>query len=135
MKRQVTCRRKRCQRAQHAEACRRWHRQNRESSANHYQDVVVPFRKRHPGYQRRWRLVRSLGEIRDEIGLAVHGVGKRLSRVLARGRKEQALAESEPAQARATTGKLLCSALAMAAEIQELIAALGRKVAELEGLG
>jgi hypothetical protein len=32
----------------------------------HYEDVVVPYRKERPWYQRGWRLRRRFGEIREE---------------------------------------------------------------------
>ena len=40
---------------------------NREATRDHYRDVVVPFRERQPGYQRRWRLGQRLREIREKI--------------------------------------------------------------------
>lgn len=65
--RQMTCGDEACQRARHSERCRAWHEQNREVTASHYQDVVVPFRQQQPDYQRRWRLGRKLREIRETM--------------------------------------------------------------------
>lgn len=65
--RQVTCGAAPCQRKRHADRCRAWHDANRETTASHYQDVVVPFRERRPHYQRLWRLARCLREIREKI--------------------------------------------------------------------
>lgn len=67
--RQVTCGALECQRARHAGRCRIWRSENGETAANHYQDVVVPFRRQQPDYQRRWRWGCRLGEIREEMTL------------------------------------------------------------------
>ena len=64
--RQVTCGAPECQRARHAGRCQQWHADNREATARHYEDVVVPFRQRQPDYQRRWRWSRQLREIREK---------------------------------------------------------------------
>jgi hypothetical protein len=67
--RQVTCGRSECQRARHAEQCRQWRACNTEATASHYADVVIPFRQAQPDYQRRWRWVRRLREIREQSTL------------------------------------------------------------------
>ena len=67
--RQVTCGALGCQRARHADQCREWHANNKEATATHYQDVVVPFRREQPDYQRRWRWGRRLCEIREKTTL------------------------------------------------------------------
>src|SRR5690606_16970059 len=67
--RQVTCGNAECQRARHAKQCREWHVANREATASHYEDVVVPFRAQQPDYQRRWRWGRRLREIREKTTL------------------------------------------------------------------
>lgn len=64
--RQVTCGAPECQRARHAEQCRAWHAKNKEIASGHYQDVVVPFRREQPDYQRRWRWGQRLREIREK---------------------------------------------------------------------
>jgi len=64
--RQVTCGDPECQRARHAKQCREWHANNQETTACHYQDVVVPFRRGQPDYQRRWRFGQRLREIREK---------------------------------------------------------------------
>ena len=66
--RQETCGAAECQRKLHAEACRQWHEANVDATSSHYQDVVVPFRRCQPDYQRRWRWGRKLREIREEMG-------------------------------------------------------------------
>jgi hypothetical protein len=133
--RQVTCGSPACQRAQHAEACRRWHKSNPEARTGHYRDVVEPYRAQHPSYQRRWRVVGRLREIRDEISITLHGVGERVLRVLNRGRSVQVLAAEQPVQPRAITGQPLSSALTTAARIVEMLGELRRLVAQLEILG
>lgn len=67
--RQVTCGAAECQRARHAAQCRDWHATNQETTGNHYQDVVVPFRAGQPDYQRRWRWGWRLREIREQTTL------------------------------------------------------------------
>jgi hypothetical protein len=67
--RQVTCGTAECQRARHAKQCRKWHATNKEATASHYEDVVVPFRQKQPDYQRRWRWGRRLCEIREKTTL------------------------------------------------------------------
>lgn len=64
--RQVTCGARECQRARHAKQCRSWHAANKETTASHYEDVVVRFREQQPDYQRRWRWGRRLREIREK---------------------------------------------------------------------
>jgi len=74
--RQVTCGSPECQRARHAKQCQAWHANNKEITSAHYQDVVVPFRREQPDYQRRWRWGQRLREIREEttvIGGALLG--------------------------------------------------------------
>lgn len=65
--RQVTCGKPECQRARHADRCKVWHADNANITATHYEDVVVPFRRKQPDYQRRWRLKRRLREIREKF--------------------------------------------------------------------
>ena len=67
--RQVTCGAAECQQARHAKQCRDWRAGNRDATASHYEDVVVPFRDRQPDYQRRWRWGRRLREIRENTTL------------------------------------------------------------------
>ncbi len=43
-----------------------WRAKNKEITAGHYQDVVVPFRREQPDYQQRWRWGRRLREIREK---------------------------------------------------------------------
>lgn len=78
--RQVTCGREECQQARHNEQCKQWHANNKDVDASHYQDVIVPFRRAQPDYQRRWRLGRALREIREE---SMGGSGKLMRRVRA----------------------------------------------------
>ena len=111
----MTCGDAECQRRRHAESCRRWRRKNSDSTSSHYEDVVRPFRRRHPGYQRRWRIVAGLREIRDEIGVMTDALGARLRTLLDRDRARCAEAASEPAQVHATAGQPLAAALGVVA--------------------
>ena len=45
-RRQRTCGAPACQRARHAQSCRRWRRRNRAVTRTHYQDYVQPARAR-----------------------------------------------------------------------------------------
>ncbi len=127
----MTCGDRECQRRRHAEACRGWRAKNRGVTASHYKDVVAPYRQRHPGYQRRWRVVRRVGEIRDEIAAAAVRVGKQLRSVLSRGRVAQVEAGREPGHVQATTAKSLSAALAAGAAISGALAELAAVIAEL----
>jgi len=80
--RQVTCGADGCQNARHKDRCKVWHQENPEARANHYQDVVKPFRERYPEYQRRWRWLR---EIREKLGQLLLELVACLQRVIARG--------------------------------------------------
>lgn len=89
--RQVTCGAAECQRARHAQRCREWHTHNKETAAKHYQDVVVPFRREQPDYQRRWRWGQRLREIREETArlggallAALRGLARRAEQLLQR---------------------------------------------------
>jgi hypothetical protein len=62
----------------------------------HYEDVVVPFRKRRPWYQRSWRLTRQLGEIREELRPLGGGLVASVRRVVSRAK---ALLEAAPEDA------------------------------------
>ena len=88
--RQVTCGAAECQQARHAKQCREWHARNREITAGHYQDVVVPFRTEQPDYQRRWRWSRRLREIREKT--------TRLGTVMLAGLRELVRRAEEMAQ-------------------------------------
>jgi hypothetical protein len=116
--RQVTCGDPACQRRQHAEACERWRGANPDATAHHYGDVVVPFRARRTAYQREWRLLCSLREIRDAIAPAVRTVDRRLARVLARGDR---LRDAPP-----RIGEALALAAALARQLAELSALIDR---------
>jgi hypothetical protein len=96
--------------------------------------VVVPFRRRHPLYQRQWRLVSKFREIRDEIAIGAQLVGERLTRLVGQGGRLQRGAD-EPAQVRAKTGAPLTAALAAAAAIASALGALVTQVSALSLLG
>jgi hypothetical protein len=104
--RQVTCGRAECQRSRHADRCRAWHRRHR-GETDHYRDVVVPFRERHPGYQRRHRLRDRLGEIREQMKQLAQTVAS------AAGRVERSLVAmcEEPPHERCETSFWLTQAL------------------------
>lgn len=93
--RQVTCGAAQCQRERHGDRCRAWHRANGEVGRSHYADVVVPFRKRQPSYQRRWRLSRRLGEIREEMSSLGGGLLASLRALLRRADRLSTSARDE----------------------------------------
>ncbi len=132
--RQATCGDQECQRRRHAKACRRWRAKNRGVTASHYKDVVKPYRWRHPGYQRRWRVARRVGEIREEIAAVAERVGKQLRSVLSRGRLAYAEAGREPSHVQATTGKSLVVALAAGSLIAGVVDELAAVLAGLEAV-
>lgn len=132
--RQVTCGAKGCQRARHAKQCRNWFESNRDSQKEHYQDVVVPFRRRQPDYQSRWRWGRKLREIREQMGQLGCGALGAL-RSLAGGVEKLV----ERARSGVQTGVLAGEKLEVAASlVRRTIAALEELAAstvELEALG
>lgn len=132
--RQVTCGCAECQRARHAERCRRWHERNRELSGEHYEDVVKPFRGRQPSYQRRWRLARKLREIRELMTELLDVLGTQLGAVVARGRSLSDMAAAEH-QSGVFAGPSLHEALAMASAIRTALGLVGRGAAGLAAIG
>jgi len=132
--RQVTCGAERCQCARHAERCSAWHKANRDVQAGHYRDVVVPFRRKQPDYQGRWRWGRKLREIREQTGQFSGSLLGALCSLVA---------GAERLEARATgavqTGVLAGNLLARAVEaVQAMISALQQlaaSVAELHSVG
>jgi len=132
--RQVTCGAAECQQARHAKQCREWRAANSEATASHYEDVVVPFRKQQPDYQRRWRWGQQLREIREKTSLfggalliGLRGLAQRAERLVAR------------AAGVVQTGVLAGEKLGRALEVvRSTIAAVERleaSVAELRELG
>ena len=103
----MTCGAAPCQRKRHARSCKRWHEEHPEAKANHYADVVKPYRGKHRSYQRRWRLAVRLREIRDAIRAAC----RQLRAVARRGLQAVNGGTDEPEQPRAITGKPLVDAL------------------------
>jgi len=132
----VTCGAAECQRKRHAKSCRWWRESNADSAAHHYEDVVKPYRRRHPTYQRRRRLVEAFREIRDQMLAAVAGAGAQLAALVSRGQRVLQEGRQEPSQVRATTGKPLEEALELAASMMRAVAelaALSGALAELGG--
>lgn len=132
----MTCGSKECQQKRHARKCKQWHARNSDGGANHYDDVVKPYRLRHPTYQRRRRLVEALREIREQMLAAVAEAGARLAGLVERGKRVLQEGGREPVQVRATTGKPLEAALASAASMLravEKLSALSGALAELGG--
>ena len=128
----MTCGAQACQRSRHANKCKEWHARNPEAAANHYADVLKPYRRRHCTYQRRRRLVEAFREIREQMLGAVAEAGARLVALVSRGQRVLVEGGQEPAQVRATTGKpledALASAVRMAGTIEELVALSGALV-------
>jgi len=54
-------------------------------ASHHYEDSIVRFRARRPTYQREWRFLRSLREIRDAIAPALSEIASPLNRLSSRG--------------------------------------------------
>jgi hypothetical protein len=123
--RQVTCGAKECQRSLHKKACKLWHAKNREASRHHYRDVVLPFRRAQPTYQRRWRLEQRLREIREEFKRGLGSMGSQLHAVLKRARR-LALEVVEPVQSGVITGKTLQSVMSAMWEALTALEQVGR---------
>ena len=122
--RQVTCGRAVCQRSRHAERCRLGRQLHPEAASHHYEDYVLPFRKKHPGYQQRWRWLRRLREIREKIEGPVVGHMPDLVRLFARGRALIRSGDGGVAQVRVNTEETIASLSRIAASIRELVTEL-----------
>jgi hypothetical protein len=96
--------------------------------------VVEPYRRRHPHYQRRWRLVSKLREIRDEFAFGAQVLGERLAQVLALGARLAGSA-GELVQVRAKTGTPLDAALVAAAALAGALDVLAGQFSALGLLG
>lgn len=124
--RQVTCGRDVCQRSRHAEQCRLVRQRNPEATSHHYEDYVIPFRERRPEYQRRWRWLRRLREIREEISGSVGRQLPRLTRLLDGGRALARTGDGDAttAQVQAKTEETIASLLRIATLIQRWVTQL-----------
>jgi len=132
--RQVTCGKPECQRARHAKQCQRWHAANKDTAANHYRDVVVPFRQRQPDYQRRWRWRLRLGEIREKMSILSESMMAGL-RALVR-RAEAMLQRNEgTAQTGVLAGETLHRAMSAVCAAVTALEHLQARAATLEELG
>lgn len=131
----MTCGDAGCQCGRHTHRCRSWHACSKESRSNHYLDVVVPFRQRHPTYQRRWRLASRLREIREESRGLTERLVPRVQRAVTWGQSLQVLAASEVEQPRSSTGKSLNEALASAAQLGGMLEQLQAVASELGVVG
>ena len=132
--RQVTCGAPECQRARHAEQCRRWHASNKEATASHYEDVVVPFRKKQPDYQQRWRWVRRLREIREESGLLTGTLLAGLRALVARA-EQLARRASDAVQTGVLAGEMLKRAVTAVQSTISALEQLEASQSELRDLG
>jgi hypothetical protein len=132
--RQVTCGAAECQRERHCDRCRAWHAANADVGRSHYQDVVVPFRERQPSYQRRWRLGRRLGEIREEMSALGSGLLASLQGLLGRA---DALSKSadEETQTGVLTGEVMDKARAALRRVVAAILELDDSLTQLRLLG
>ncbi|MBC8422874.1 hypothetical protein H8E07_02005 [bacterium] len=131
----MTCGDEECQQQRHAKRCKWWHERNAEASANHYIDVVKPYRCCHPSYQRRWRLMVALRKIREEMLSMARRSGRQLAHLVSRGRRVIEEGASEPVQARAMTGKPLEESLAKMASMVKTVDELTTLAGELAVLG
>lgn len=130
--RQVTCGRNACQRSRHAEQCRLGRQRNPEAASHHYEDYVIPFRKRRPEYQRYWRWLRKLREIREEMAGSVERHLPRLTCLLDGGRAWACTGDGDAtiAQVQAKTEETIASLLRIAALIQRWVAQLSARRGE-----
>jgi len=133
--RQVTCGKPECQRARHSYCCKDWRKRNAEIAAAHYQDVVKPFRRKQPDYQRRWRLKRPLREIREKFDTVLDVVLHTSIRALL-GRVE-ALSSSpaKEAQTGVLAGDLLDKAALALRDFAAALEQLGKGMETLRSVG
>jgi len=122
--RQVTCGAPACKRRQHAESCRRWREQNRDITSRHYEDAVKPFRELRHTYQREWRFLRSLREIRDSIVHVLRDIARPLGILIVRGQRILVVRQKRPLKARKGGQDLFLEALRIAERISSLMAEL-----------
>lgn len=132
--RQITCGEEACQRARHSEQCRAWHEQNREVTASHYQDVVVPFRQQQPDYQRRWRLGRKLREIRETM-MPTGGVMLSSLRALLGRAEDLSKSAARNTQTGVLAGEMLNRARVALRGLVAALEQLEANVSELQSLG
>lgn len=132
--RQVTCGAAECQRARHADRCREWRAGNAEAVGSHYEDVVVPFRRAQPDYQRRWRWGRRLREIREESSRLG---GMVLARLMSMVSRAGALAQraTDVVQTGVLAGEKLAQAVALVRTTIALLEQLEASASELRQLG
>jgi hypothetical protein len=65
--------------------------------------VVVPYRKKHPSYQSRYRLMRRVREIREEISRVLAGWISTLGRVAKACQRTELVSSGEDVQPRSDT--------------------------------
>ena len=106
----MTCGAAECQRERHRQRCKALRERDGEEVSHHYLDVVVPFRRQHPSYQRRHRLRRQLGEIREKIG----ALGRAAADLWERTKVLASAAEKEAAHSKESATLWLGKALAEA---------------------
>jgi hypothetical protein len=93
---------------------------------------VVPFRERQPDYQRRWRLLRCLREIREKMGPLAGPLRARLRGLLGRTEKlsESPTTVAQPcavtAQWLAETSTAVRAAIAAIEQLEASVVALSR---------
>ena len=131
----MTCGAEECQQSRHTKKCKEWHGHNADAAANHYEDVVKPYRGLHPTYQRRRRLLMALRKIRDEMLAMVSRSGKQLAGLVSRGRRVLEEGGQEPGQVRAMTGKPLEEALDASASMVKTVDELAALTGQLAALG
>lgn len=130
----MTCGATECQQSRHAQQCRVWHAANRDATASHYEDVVVPFREQQPDYQRRWRWGQQLREIREKttlfggaLLLGLRGLVQRAERLVA--------GATDVVQTGVLAGEKLGRAVAVVRSTIAAVEQLEASVAELRELG
>lgn len=131
----MTCGRPECQKARHSYSCKDWRERNSDFTATHYEDVVKPFRRKQPDYQKRWRLKRRLREIREKFDNLVGGI--LLTSIRALERRVEALSSSptKEAQTGVLAGELLDKAAAALRVAVAVIEQLDPSLATLRAMG
>lgn len=131
----MTCGAEECQQQRHAKKCKQWHKRHPDAAANHYCDVVKPYRQKHPTYQRRHRILVAYRKIREALLSMARRSGKQLADLVSRGRRIIEEGAQEPVQALAMTGKPLKEALGTAALMVKAVDELTTLTGQLTGVG
>ena len=131
----MTCGKPECQLARLADRRIAWRERNAEITAAHYQDVVKPFRKKQPDYQKRWRLKRPVREIREQFDSFLGGVLLTSIRALLGRAKALSSSPTKEAQSGVLAGDLLDKTVLALGDVVAALEQFGKGVQTLRSMG